>query len=70
IVSELGVKLGKFMKKKCMSKARLITEMEKICIGVKDGHRRLLTPLTKTQRTIMGEIGLSEQDLMAYISGS
>ncbi|MDR3204529.1 MAG: hypothetical protein LBV23_07265 [Deltaproteobacteria bacterium] len=55
IVSKPGVKLRKFLKKKCMSKARLITEIEKICIGTKDSPRRLLAPLTKVQRTIMKE---------------
>jgi hypothetical protein len=61
------VKLGKFMRKKRMGKAGLFREMGKICVISNDKGWRLQNPLTKTQRTIMEEVGLNEKDLGAYL---
>ncbi|MDR3203711.1 MAG: transposase [Deltaproteobacteria bacterium] len=67
VTSEIEVKLGKFMRKKRIDKAGLFREMEKICVISNDKGWRLMNPVTKTQRTIMEEIGLNEKDLGAYL---
>ena len=67
LASEIEVKLGNLMDKKSLSKAGLLREMEKINIGVNDQGRRLLNPVTKMQCAIMKELGLTEDDLRAYI---
>jgi transposase len=69
IASEIGVRLRKFMEQKALSKAGLIREMDKICVGVKNNDPRLLNPLTKTQRMIIKELGLNEDDLRDYVGG-
>jgi hypothetical protein len=50
-----------------MGKAGLFREMEKICVISNDKGWRLMNPVTKTQRTIMEEVGLNEKDLGAYL---
>ncbi|MDR3203969.1 MAG: hypothetical protein LBV23_04390 [Deltaproteobacteria bacterium] len=45
----------------------MIAEMEKIRV-VTVGKVRLANPVTKTQQTIMGEFGLDEGDLVAYVN--
>jgi transposase len=67
LASEIEVKLRRLMDEKSLSKAGLLREMEKIYVGVNDQGRRLLNPVTKMQRTIMNELGLTEDDLRAYI---
>jgi transposase len=68
LTSEIEAKLRSLMNGKSMSKAGLLREMEKLYVGVNDRGRRLLNPVTKMQRTIMNELGLTEDDLMAYIT--
>jgi transposase len=68
VLADIGVKLGDFMDKKCWSKIHLIREMEKIRIAATSNGKRLMSPLTKTQRTIIETLGLSETDLRAYVS--
>jgi transposase len=68
VASEVGVKLGEYMKKKRMSKTGLFREMDKICVASNDNGWRLMNPITKTQRTIMENIGLSEKDFGEYLA--
>ncbi|MDR1608993.1 MAG: transposase [Deltaproteobacteria bacterium] len=68
VVSEIGVKLGEMMKKKSWSKARLITELEKIRVVESNEGIRQTNPLTKTQRLILETFGLKEVDLTDYIA--
>jgi transposase len=67
-VSEMTIKLLTLNRRKTMSKAEVISELEKIkVIHTLDG-KRLMNPITKTQRTIFGAFGLNENDLRAYVS--
>jgi transposase len=68
VVSEIGAKLGDLMKKKSMSKAGMIREMDKIYAGQDKNGWRLLNPVTKTQRSLINGLGLREDDLQAYIA--
>jgi hypothetical protein len=68
VASEIETRLGEFLRKKSMSKAGLIREMEKICVATKNGDRRLMNPLTRTQRKLMEEIGVGEAELNDYIN--
>jgi hypothetical protein len=65
---EMVNKLSEYMQKKSMSKDALISELEKIKVVVMSDGRRLMNPLTKTQRTIFQEFGLSQNDLINYIN--
>jgi transposase len=66
VASEIGIKYGKYIKKKSLSKESLIREMEKITIGKDNTGWRLLNQVTKKQREIMNQIGLTEEDHKAY----
>jgi transposase len=68
VVSEIMVKLGPLMKKKCMSKDTIVRELEKICVIVASNDRRLINPLTKFQRNILEVFGIGEEELKAYVS--
>jgi transposase len=68
VASELGVKLGDFMKSKRMSKAALLREMDKMIAASGANGWRMMNPLTKTQRTILEKLGLTEKDLGNYLS--
>ena len=68
VASELGVKLGDFLKGRRMSKACLIKEMDKMIAASGANGWRLINPLTKTQRTILEKLGLTEKDLGIYLS--
>jgi transposase len=65
---EMTNKLSEFMKKKSMSKDALISELEKIKVVIMSDGRRLMNPITKTQRTIFETFGLSEDDLINYVN--
>ena len=69
-VSEVQARLGAMMREKSWSKADVIAEMEKVKVVTATGGRRLMSPLTKTQREILEAFGLAEGDLKAYILGT
>lgn len=64
---EMMNRLSAFMKEKSMSKDAVIKELEKIKIIFMNDGRRLMNPVTKTQRTILEMCGLSENDIKRYI---
>jgi transposase len=67
-VSHMGLKLSDFMKEHAMSKDSVLYELEKIkVVAVTDG-KRLMNPLTKTQRVILQHFDLDEKHLNSYIS--
>jgi transposase len=68
VVSHIGVRLEDYMGRRSWSKERVIQEMEKIRIIPGVNGDRLANPLTKTQRLIIGERGLDEGDVEAYVS--
>ena len=68
VVSHINCKLESLMKEKSLSKNSIITEMEKIKVVFTTGGKRLMNPITKTQRNILEAFGLSEEDLRFYIS--
>jgi transposase len=70
VASEMGEKLGEFMREKCWSKSRVITEMEKIRVVLAANGKRLMNTVTKTQRTMLDKFGLTEDDLKAYVTCS
>jgi transposase len=65
---EIMNRLSTFMKEKSMSKDAVIYELEKIKIVFMNDGRRLMNPVTKTQRTILELCGFSENDIKSYIS--
>ena len=67
-LSHLSAVLGTLLTDWSMSKDSLITEMEKAKVVFASGGRRLMNPLTKTQKEVLLAFGLSEKDLMTYIS--
>ncbi len=48
----------------------VLSELEKMEIVIVSESTRLLIPLTKTQKLLLEPVGLSEDDLKAYITSS
>jgi transposase len=69
-VSEMGVKLAEMMKERSWSKGSVITELEKIRVVIAAGGKRLMNPVTKTQRLIFEALGLGVNDLNSYITNT
>lgn len=67
-VFELENHLSGFMKDKNMSKDRVISELEKIRVITTSNGRRLMNPLTKTQKTILEAFSLTEDDMKGYVA--
>ena len=67
-VSEIHAKLGEMMRKRSLSKDAVIAELDKIKVVMAAGGRRLMNPLTKTQRLMLESFGLSEDDLKEYVT--
>ena len=65
---EMSNRLSGFLKDKSMSKDALISELEKIKVIIMSDGKRLINPITKTQRTIFEVCGFSENDLLRYIN--
>jgi len=66
-ISEIANRITAKMKEKPIRKGELLLELEKIkVVSLSDG-RRLMNPVTKTQRGILTACGLSENDLVKYI---
>ena len=70
VVIEMANKLSEFMRKKSMSKDAVISELEKIRVVIMSDGKRLMNPITKTQRTIFEIFGLSQDDLIEYINNN
>jgi transposase len=70
VVTEIGLKLADIMKKRAWSKRSVIREMEKIRVVKANNGKRLMNPLTKTQRSILDVFGLGEEDVKTYIARS
>ena len=64
---EMVNRLSDFMKEKSFSKGAVIKEMEKIKIVFMGNGKRLINPVTKTQRTILESCGFSENDVKSYV---
>jgi hypothetical protein len=69
-ISEIQAKLRDMMKDRSWSKDSLIAELEKIKVVMASGGRRLLNPITKTQRLIFDAFGLTHDDLKHYVSAT
>jgi transposase len=54
-------------KRRAVSKRKLISELEKIRVIMASGGKRLMNPLTKTQRELLAAFKMSEADLNAYV---
>jgi transposase len=67
VALEIVNRLSVFMKDKSMSKDAVISELEKIKAVFTNDGRRLINPITKTQRTILELCGFSEDNLKSYI---
>ena len=70
VAIEMANRLSEFMKKKSMSKDAVISELEKVKVVVMSDGRRLMNPITKTQRTILETFGLSQDSLINYINNN
>jgi hypothetical protein len=70
VVSEIEKKLGNFMRRKRWSKSHVIAEMEKIPVVLAADGKRLMSPLTETQKAILETFGLTEDGLKAYVLSS
>jgi len=66
VALEMVNRLSAFMKEKSMSKDTVISELEKIKIVFMNNGKRLMNPVTKTQRTILELCGFSQDDLKSY----
>jgi transposase len=66
VVSVITNKLRDIKIKKSLSKDSLISEMDKIKVVNVTQCRRLMNPLTKTQRLILEAYGISEDRLITY----
>ena len=55
-------------KQRTLSKRSLISELQKIRVFITHDNRRLMNPLTKTQRSLFEALKVSEDDLNIYIS--
>ena len=67
-VSELQLRLNKMMREKSWSKGAVIAELEKIKVVSASNGRRLMNPITKTQRLIFEAFDLSEDDLRTHVT--
>jgi transposase len=65
--SHVNTKLNTFMKDRAMSKDSVIAELEKIKAIFVSADRRLMNPITKTQRSILEAFGLGEKEVKSYI---
>jgi hypothetical protein len=68
--SEMSNKLPNLDRRKAMSKATLISELEKIKVVQTSDGKRLMNPITKTQRAIFEVFDLNENDLKAYVNNT
>jgi hypothetical protein len=68
VASEIEARLGERLRRTRLDQAALFREMDKIRVGSGDGAWRLLTPIGKTQRALMAELGLGERDLGDYLA--
>ena len=69
--SEISNRLNEYnaaSKQRTLSKRGLISELEKIRVYITPNGRRLMSPLTKTQRSLFDAFAVSQNDLNAYIS--
>lgn len=69
-VSYMGNKLANLMQERSISKNSVILELEKIKAVTVSESKRLINPLTKTQKSILEAIGLDENSLKSYVSNS
>jgi len=69
-VSEVQVRLKTMMREKSWSKDVIIAELEKIKVVSASDGKRLMNPITKTQRLIFEPFALSEDDLRAYVTAT
>lgn len=67
-VSHMGTGLADFMQEKSMSKDTVIAELEKMKVVTVSENKRLLNPLTKTQKRLFKPFGLDEDKLKTYVS--
>jgi hypothetical protein len=70
VVSEIEERLADLMRERRWSKSHVITEMERILVVLAPKGKRLISPLTQTQRTILDIFGVTERDLKAYVASS
>lgn len=69
-IFELENRLSGFMKGRNMSKDGVIAELEKIKVVTASGGRRLMNPLTKTQKDMLAAFELAEDDVKAYVTAT
>jgi hypothetical protein len=68
IASEMDNKLGDLIQKKSWSKNSLIRELNKMWVTTEASGKRLMNPMTETQRVILNRFGLGEDDFKSYVA--
>lgn len=69
-VCAINGRMGEYMAKHSVSKDAIIRELEKVKVITMVDGRRLMNPLTKRQRQLYGLVGISEEDVQAYVRES
>jgi transposase len=67
VVSEIEAKLRDLKTKRRWNKDSVIKELEKIRLIKGNGGKRLMTLMTKNQRSILEAFGLKDKELKAYV---
>ncbi|MDR2353036.1 MAG: hypothetical protein LBF22_07705 [Deltaproteobacteria bacterium] len=67
VVTEIGAKLRVLMKKNGWNEECLIGQLEKIRLVISEDDKRLMNPLSKSQRHILEPFGLGETEVKKYI---
>jgi hypothetical protein len=61
-------KLGATLRKKSLSKKGALAELDKLKVVEAGAGRRLVNPATKTQRDMLEALGLTEDELRAWVA--
>lgn len=67
VISAMNEEIRKSKMKKKRSKDAILSEMEKIKVVTVTGGKRLMNPVTKTQRMILEMFGIDEERLTKYV---
>ena len=68
VACRIQVVLGSMMREKAWSKQTVINELDKIRVVTTTDGTRLMNPVTKTQRAILGAFGLTAEDLTKHVT--
>lgn len=70
ITCRIQTMLGPLLKQKSWSKNTVINHLDKIRVITTSNGARLMNPITKSQRLILKQLNLTEEDIKAYITST